>query len=130
MSVGGRDIKYSFVGNPVHCVPQGGVADCQGLSSNVNQSPNDDPGVDAMISVIAHESEEATSDPDLNAWYFANGQENADKCAYTYGTTFPVGNGSVANMTLGGRNYLIQQNWIGPGNPSGVGGEKCAVSYP
>jgi hypothetical protein len=86
--------------------------------------------MDAMISVIAHESEEAVSDPDLNAWYFANGEENGDKCAYTYGTVFQVGNGSVANFTLGGRNYLIQQNRIGPGNPSGAAGEKCALSYP
>ena len=130
MTVGSWNIKYTFVGDPVHCTAQGGVADCQGEASNVSQSPNNDPGVDAMISVIAHESEEAVSDPSLNAWYFANGEENGDKCAYTYGSVFQVGNGSVANVTLGGRNFLIQQNWIGPGNPSGAAGEKCALRYP
>jgi hypothetical protein len=115
MTFNGTDIKHSFVGNPVHCTAQGGAADCQGDANNISQSPNNDPGVDAMISVIAHESEEATSDPDLNAWYFATGQEDGDKCAYKYGTTHPVGNGSDYNVTLGGKNYLIQQNWIGPG---------------
>lgn len=115
-------IKYAFTGNPEHCVNQGGVADCQGLSSNVNQSPNADPGADAMVSVIAHESEEATSDPQLSAWFFNSGNENADQCAYTYGKTFPVGNGSVANITLGPKNFLIQQNWIAPN----LG---CAMSY-
>jgi len=130
MTVGGKDVKYAFIGNPVHCTAQGGVRDCQGDTNNYTKSPNNDPGVDAMISVIAHESEEATSDPDLNAWFFANGQENADKCAYTYGTVFPVGNGSDYNVTLGGGKYLIQQNWIGPGGTGGIAGEKCAMQYP
>lgn len=122
MSYNGQDVKYTFVGNPVYCVSQGGVADCQGESTNVSHSPNNDPGVDAMISIIAHESEEATSDPDLNAWYFRSGNENGDQCAYKYGSTFAVGNGSVANVTLGGRNFLIQEDWIAPA----VG---CALSH-
>jgi hypothetical protein len=93
------DIKYTFVGNPVHCTAQGGVADCQGDPNNITQSPNNDPGVDAMISVIAHESEEATSDPDLNAWYFGyTGQENGDKCAYTYGATHPVATVQITTL--------------------------------
>jgi hypothetical protein len=125
MTFNGVDIKYSFIGNPVHCVAQGGVADCQGEASNINASPNNDPGVDAMISVLAHESAEATSDPDLNAWYFPNGQENADKCAYMYGTQFITeANGSKANVIMGNRDYLIQQNWIASGS------QRCALTYP
>jgi hypothetical protein len=127
MTVSGKDVKYSFIGDPVHCTAQGGVADCNADANNITQSPNNDPGVDAMISVLAHESEEATSDPDLNAWFFSNGEEDGDKCAYLYGTTHPVGNGSDFNVTIGGANYLIQQNWIGPG---GTAGQKCALSYP
>ncbi|HLY18818.1 MAG TPA: hypothetical protein VKR61_16415 [Bryobacteraceae bacterium] len=130
MTVSGKNIKYTFVGDPVHCTSFGGVADCQGDANNLSHSPNNDPGVDAMISVIAHESEEATSDPNLNAWFFSNGYENGDKCAYKYGTVTPVGNGSDFNITLGGANYLIQENWIGPGGTGGVAGEKCAISYP
>ena len=40
-----------------------------------------------MASIIAHELEEAVTDPDLNAWYDTRGYENADKCAWTFGTT-------------------------------------------
>ena len=39
-----------------------------------------------MASIIAHELEEAATDPDLNAWYDRRGDENADKCAWTFGT--------------------------------------------
>lgn len=46
-----------------------------------------------------------------------------------HGTTFPVGNGSVANVTMGGKNCLIQGSWIGPAGTSGTAGEKCALKY-
>ena len=55
-----------------------------------------------MASIIAHELEEAVTDPDLNAWYDSRGYENADKCAWTFGTTYTAANGAEANMTLGG----------------------------
>ena len=80
-TIGGVDIKYSFVGN----------ANTQGLSScaaQTSSSPNGDPAADAMASIIAHELEESTSDPDLNAWYDDSGNENADKCVWTFGTTY------------------------------------------
>ena len=34
-------------------------------------------GVDAMLSVIAHELAETTTDPDINAWFDADHMENA-----------------------------------------------------
>ena len=46
-------------------------------------------------SIIAHELEEAVTDPDLNAWYDQRGYENADKCAWTFGTTYTAANGSL-----------------------------------
>ena len=76
-----------------------------------------------MVSVIAHELEETATDPDLNAWYDSNGAENADKCAWTFGTTHTESNGSAYNMTLGARDYLVQQNWV---NAQGGG---CTLSY-
>ena len=76
-----------------------------------------------MASIIAHELEEAHTDPDLNAWYDNRGYENADKCAWTFGTTSTASNGSKYNMTLGTRQYLIQQNWVNAGSGS------CAKSY-
>jgi hypothetical protein len=75
-----------------------------------------------MVSVVAHELEEAASDPQLNAWYDSTGAENADKCAWTFGTTYPA-NGAAANMKIGSRNYLIQRNWVN------AGGGYCATSY-
>ncbi|HTM50384.1 MAG TPA: hypothetical protein VL285_16940 [Bryobacteraceae bacterium] len=111
-SISGADIKYSFVGDAARC-----LSGCAAQST----SPNGNPGVDGMISVIAHELEEAATDPDLNAWYFATGAENADQCAWTFGTEYTAGNGSKANMKLGTRDYLVQQNWI----QSSAG--KCAL---
>jgi hypothetical protein len=42
---------------------------------------------------------------------------------WTFGTTYPVANGSLANMTLGSRQYLIQRNWVN------ASGGYCATSY-
>ena len=99
----GGDYKYSFVGDAARCLPA-----CAWQST----SPNGNPGADGMLSVIAHELEETVTDPDLNAWFFASGQENADACAWTFGTTYTAPNGTLANMNLNGHDYLIQRNWI------------------
>ena len=76
-----------------------------------------------MASIIAHELEEAVTDPDLNAWYDRRGYENADKCAWTFGTTSTASNGSIYNVTLGPRQYLIQRNWVN------ASGGYCSMSY-
>ncbi len=73
---GGTNIKYSFVGNANRCLNA-----CCGQTTG----PNGNAGVDGMVSVIAHELEETNTDPNLNAWYDANGAEDADKCAWTFG---------------------------------------------
>jgi hypothetical protein len=114
-TIAGSDIKYSFVGNPERC-----PSSC---AWDETVSPNDNIGADGMASIIAHELEEATTDPDLNAWYDTRGYENADKCAWTFGATYAAANGSTANMALGARNYLIQQNWVN------ANGGYCAKSY-
>jgi hypothetical protein len=113
-TIAGADVKYSFVGNP------GTNAAC---SVQTSASPNDNVGADAMASVIAHELEEAATDPDLNAWYDRRGYENADKCSWTFGTTYTTSNGSKANMTLGGRDFLIQRNWVN------ASGGYCSLAY-
>jgi hypothetical protein len=113
-TIGGTDIKFAFIGNPDRC-----PSACEMQTT----SPNGNPGADGMASIIAHELEEATTDPDLNAWYDRRGSENADKCAWTFGTTSKAPNGSMSNITLGARQYLIQRNWV---NDSGG---YCAMSY-
>jgi hypothetical protein len=112
-TIGGADIKFGFVGNPDRC-----PSACEAQTT----SPNGNSGADAMASSMAHELEEAATDPDGNAWYDRRLEENADKCAWTYGTLYRANN-AWANMKLGSRNYLIQQNWLN------VGAGRCALSY-
>lgn len=75
-----------------------------------------DPGADGEVSVLAHEIEETTTDMMGNAWFDTRGYENADKCAWTFGTTFTSQAGGVANITLGGKDFLVQRNWKNSGN--------------
>jgi hypothetical protein len=117
-TLGGTAIKYSFVGNANRCL---------NACAAQTISPNGNAGVDGMVSVIAHELEEATTDPDLNAWYDGSGAENADKCAWTFGHNQSLVNGAYYNMTLptpagGTRNYLIQRNLSANDN-------KCYVNF-
>lgn len=102
-SLSGFDAKYSFVGDP------GTNGAC---AAQTTSSPNGNVGADAMASVITHELEETATDPGLNAWYDSTGKENADKCAWTFGTTQTASNGSKYNLTLGGLQFLIQRNWV------------------
>jgi hypothetical protein len=111
-------IRYALVGNPEKfgnaCMEQ------------TTKSPNDNPPADGMVSVFAHELTEMITDPYLNAWYDGSGQnifEDADKCAWTFGSTFRAPNGSLANVALDGRDYLIQRNWVN----SGAG--YCGLAY-
>ncbi len=111
----GNNIKYAFIGDASG--PSLGACAIQ-----TSSSPNGDPAVDAMISVMSHELEESASDPNLNAWYDSNGEEDADKCAWTFGTTYQS-NGAMANMHLGTRDFLIQQNWLN------LNGGSCTLAY-
>ena len=79
-------------------------------------SPNGDPAADAEVNTLAHEIEETTTDMMGNAWYDRRGYENADKCAWMWGTTFTQSNGGVYNVTMGAKNFLIQMNWINLGS--------------
>ncbi len=114
-------VRYSFVGNANRC-----LSGCAAQTT----SPNSNAGVDGMISVIAHELEEATTDPDpRSGWADSGGAENADKCAWTFGhAQYQVANGSWANMTLGSRNFLIQRNLFhNLVGPNGLG-DYCMVN--
>jgi hypothetical protein len=101
------NLKYSFVGNAARC-PNGCAAQ--------SNSPNGNPGVDGSISVLTHELEESHTDPNLNAWFDSSGAENADKCAWTFGHfQFQAPNGSWANVSFNGHNYLIQRGLLHTG---------------
>jgi hypothetical protein len=82
-----------------------------------------DAGAYGEVNTLAHEIEETTTDMMGTAWFDRRGYENADKCAWTFGTTYTTANGGTANMKLGGQDFLIQRNWVNAGS----GG--CALSF-
>lgn len=100
-NVSAGHVRYSFVGNAARCLNACAIQ---------STSPNGNAGVDGAISVLSHELEESATDPDLNAWYDSSGAENADKCAWTFGSSYQVTNGSWANQHIGSRDFLIQRN--------------------
>lgn len=94
-------------------------------SRNVMGPPNGDVGVDGMISVIAHELAEVSSNPLVNAWYAGDDPiaptEIADLCVGVYGSgggggyvgkTYKdeLGNGYNLNG-VNGRKFLVQWVW-------------------
>jgi phosphate-induced protein 1 len=105
-TLSGTNIKYAFVGNANRCL------NACAIQTN---SPNGNAGMDGMASVIAHEVEEANTDPNLNAWYDSKGAEDADKCAWTFGQSLSqTSTGAFYNMVLskptgGTRPFLIQR---------------------
>jgi hypothetical protein len=116
-TLNGADIKWAFVGNTDRC-PSG----CEGQATGPNSPATGVGGADGLINVLTHESEEAITDPDLNAWFDASGQEDADKCNFRFGTvtTCTVANGCTSaaatagskfNQTFGGKNWLMQMEW-------------------
>lgn len=98
-----KSIKYVFAGDASVCPNV-----CMGQQNN---SPNNNLGADGIINILGHELSESTSDPNIDAWLDDNSQENADKCAWKFGNTYELPNGSLANMRMNGADYLIQQNW-------------------
>jgi hypothetical protein len=74
-------------------------------------SPNSDVAANSEANTLAHEIEETTTDELGTAWYDRRGFENADKCAWTWGTLQTASNGGIYNMQLGGTPFLIQRNW-------------------
>ena len=119
-TLGGVDIKYSFVGNVDRC-PSG----CEIQTTGPNSPATGVGGIDGMANVMSHELEEAISDPDLNAWFDTSGQENADKCNFNFGATSTCNaNGlcsaagtsaSKYNQTFGSNDWMLQQNWRNSG---------------
>jgi hypothetical protein len=89
----GVNVRFAFffkLDGDAGCDPQ----DTSGLHSQ---------GLAALANVSGHELSEARSDPDGATWYDSRGSENADKCAWTFGTPLLT----FAN----GTQWKVQGNW-------------------
>jgi hypothetical protein len=106
----GSQFRYAFVGNPNRCPA---VAAPQFVSNGVKlPTPNDNFAADGMANTLAQLLSEVVTNPTGGAWFDRYGLENAAKCAGKFGPTYSTANGARANLKLGGRDYLIQQNWV------------------
>jgi hypothetical protein len=110
----GTPVQFAFFFNldgDAGCDPQ----DASGLHSQ---------GLAAIANVSGHELSEARTDPaNPGAWYDSSGQENGDKCAWTFGAP-------VVTFT-NGTQWKIQGEWsnaaynAGTGYPNSFGQKGC-----
>ena len=120
--ISGTFVKYAFIGNAARCPS---IAASQFYSgSGQLPGPNGDIFADAMASTLAHALSIVVTNPSGTSWFDRYGLENATKCQGTYGQTYTTTNGARANMRLGLRDFLIQQNWVN------VRRGYCGLSYP
>lgn len=107
----GTSFVYAYVGNPNRC-PTVGAAQFMAADGTRLPTPNGNFGADAMASTIAHVLDGTVTNPAGSGWFDRYGLENADKCAGTFGQTYTTAHGARANLRLGQRDFLIQQNWV------------------
>ena len=104
-TVAGANLKYVFAGDPSTQAPR----DC---AAPVAPTPTGDLAADALASTVVHELDETLTDPYLDGWYDRWFNENGDKCAWTYGPLRRTPSGAWTNVRLGGRDLLVQRNWV------------------
>jgi hypothetical protein len=108
------------------------------ICTYLTKGVNSDLGAEATVSAMTHEIEETATDP-VSQWskkFFYGytdqfGEENGDKCAYTYGSTLvrpnpkdPNAPADYWNLALDGKKFLIQRNWV-----NGIAHEqRCAIA--
>jgi hypothetical protein len=77
---------------------------------DAGQRPNGDDA-DATLNVTSHEHNEAITDPYGTAWYDRSGNENGDKCAWTFGTALGSTSFGQYNQVIGTGKYYLQREW-------------------
>jgi hypothetical protein len=85
-------------------------ADTVSRVCDAGQRPND-ADADATINLISHEHNEAITDPLGNGWFDRLGEENGDKCAWTFGTPLGSTPAGAYNQAINGHPYYLQQEW-------------------
>ena len=115
VNVNGVLLSYGFLGGANRCPASVGPQFIN-PDGTIGLSPNDDFQSDAMASMLARLLNVIVTSPrgtaaTFGGWWDRYGLENADKCVGKFGVTYPASNGSPANIRLGQRDYLLQQNW-------------------
>jgi hypothetical protein len=119
----GTAARFAFIGNAARC-PSLAAPQFVASDGSLLPSPNGNYAADAMASTAAYALNTIVTNPNGNGWYDRYGLENADKCRGKFGQTYTTTNGARANMKLGLRDYLIQQNWVNESKGY------CALAYP
>jgi len=104
-TIAGTDLAYVFAGDPTTQAPRA-------CAAPLSPTPSGDLGTDALASTVVHELDETLTDPYLDGWYDRWFNENGDKCAWTYGPLRRTASGAWTNLRLGGRDLLVQRNWV------------------
>jgi hypothetical protein len=84
-----------------------GIAGCDPQDTTTGHSE----GLAALVNVTSHEWSEARTDPQLNAWYDGGGQENGDKCAWSFHN----------DVSVGGAQWKVQMEWSNAAYTGGTG---------
>ncbi len=106
-------------------IPYGNNSVCKGSQNSPNSASS--PEADAASTGLSHEISEAITDPLLNAWFTASGNENGDLCAYNYGTR--TYDGGLANQQWNGHFFDVQLEYSNHQN-SVSAGTGCVLHGP
>ena len=87
------------------------------LTPPPGSDPQGNPEAESTLDTVAHEYEEAVTDPNGTAWMDPNGFEVGDKCENGPQQGAPLGyaaDGSPYNQVINGHQYLLQDMWSNP----------------
>jgi Phosphate-induced protein 1 conserved region len=113
--INGVDVKFAWVGDPEEC-PDDCSVKGKYLEAGILNSPNGNWSADEIASLLIHEVSEITTDPNpyqgYYGWVDIWGFESEDKCSWLYSTLYYTEAGSVANVRIADKDYLIQADWV------------------
>ncbi|CAI5473032.1 unnamed protein product [Closterium sp. Yama58-4] len=102
-------LSHNSPPHPLQCPTSCIAAD---IRSNASLSPTGDPGMDGLVSVLAHELAEAAASPFVSTWFDSDGGENADKCSWTFAPIrMDPSEARYKLVGINGSKFLIQHNW-------------------
>ena len=87
------------------------------LTPPPGSDPQGNPEAESTLDTVAHEYEEAVTDPYGTAWMDPNGFEVGDKCENGPQQGAPLGyaaDGAPFNQVVNGHQYLLQDMWSNP----------------